>query len=334
MITNTIRVKTEQGIYDLELKSRYTIIQGLGGRGKTSMLDQNPRKYTLPDGVVLAVSQYTVNVFLKTEVSVIIMDEYVSEDLSNTTVAAMELSDKKFILFCRDLPQNVHYSYKDVYYMHRSGKYYSLRRIYGDYLSLSPDTRSAICEDAKSGYEYWCSRLTNVRTAYENSGFKKSVELGDTIIADGAAFGQYIEDYADDYKMFLPDSFEQLVCSAMFPMDVRVIDAYTLWDPTVYKTLERYYAALLNTLLSEKGLHYAKGKCPESVLHTDLTGVQQEIKVPMELLLHPVWKKFCNVCKVQDSFDIYTKLCNACKSTDVDCITKYISDTYLIVVTE
>ncbi len=127
-------------------------------------------------------------------------------------------------------------SVTEIYGIHSAGKYNSMQkvyhefyRIYGEENGFDPENvKEIITEDSNSGYQFFravCRRDISCRSAAENSNALGAVEKSNRseilVIADGAAFGQYMGQL-DTYQrrhhnvhLFLPESFESVskVCS-------------------------------------------------------------------------------------------------------------------------
>ena len=103
--------------------------------------------------------------------------------------------------------------------------YHEFYRIYGEENGFDPENvKEIITEDSNSGYQFFravCRRDISCRSAAENSNALGAVEKSNRseilVIADGAAFGQYMGQL-DTYQrrhhnvhLFLPESFEWLI---------------------------------------------------------------------------------------------------------------------------
>lgn len=128
-----------------------------------------------------------------------------------------------------------------------------------------------ITEDSNSGYQFFSSVYgqDNVSSARGNSNFLKclhTIESGfPLLIADGAAFGFYIEDIMPYVKggtvsLIILESFEYAILkSGIFNSQLRGIDIeQPVVDAVLFFTWERYYTDLLESITKDKIYSYSK----------------------------------------------------------------------------
>lgn len=275
MITRKLSFKNINGTYEVYVNSKYTFIQGDSATGKSTMLrDAWDKNHTSKDCVNAASIEALEALIELQRTFVIFIDEDVFNHISKDTLSNMHTSCHCFVIVSRVVPSNIPLNYKDMYYLAIDSKEKSKHvatPIYSDYSKLIRNVKY-VCEDSGSGYQYYVYHLNNVISAYGNSNIKNLVDNYTTVIADGAAFGGYIEDLKDVCDLYLPISFEYLVCNNMHPKDQRCSDPVSNWDISKYASLEQYYTALLYEFTVNFGQPYTKSKCPDYILNMDLLG--------------------------------------------------------------
>lgn len=239
-----IILETEHLKYDFVIKRNITIILGDSATGKTTLVEYL-NSYALrgkASGIKLEsdVPCFVYNggasnwrLILETiEKSIIFIDEGYSFVFTHEFAECVKNSDNYFVLITRQPIYNLPYSTKEIYGIKSSGRFNFPEKVYHEFYPVYPDEDKLvsgnnpviITEDNKSGYEFLNKTLEGtecissegngniVRTLSELD--KKRIAM---IMADGAAFGAYIENVLvimnirGYTSIYLPESFEWIV---------------------------------------------------------------------------------------------------------------------------
>lgn len=245
----TVRTTSKRLQYDFTLSRKYTIIKGDSATGKTTLYTEVQR-YVSGDPSVTVKSPYPLvpasdlgrnwaRALAETHNAIVFIDEDSTWVRSVEFAREAQASDNFYVLINRDPLPEIPYSYKEVYEIHSSGKFHTLRPLYDtSHDTFTPDY--ILTEDSQAGYQFFrhvCSKAPdNCLAASGKSniyGMLLTAPLLGAhvlVIADGAAFGCDIErvlalqGYRDGaVGLFLPESFEQLLLtSPMFESDIDV----------------------------------------------------------------------------------------------------------------
>lgn len=266
-MTGNLKFSWEGFTFVIPVKSKYTIIQGDSGIGKTfSLFVYEHSDVNVNANVRVATNNSIIDFINADGHRVIIMDEDHVTKITTSLADEMNKSDKQFILICRRIPATLPVDYRDIYTMRRSNKYHFCERVYPDFNTFT-EAYSYLCEDSRSGYLYLNNRYKNVRSAGGNSNLSKQMCDGDTVFGDGAAIGVYIRELCElasiKYKvnLYLPISFEYLVCRYLHKDLNEEIEWWRY-----YASAERYYTDLCEKLCGDVGIHYSKTNLPREIL--------------------------------------------------------------------
>lgn len=183
-------------------------------------------------------------------------------------------TDSFFVLIRRTPLCKLPYSYTEIYVIKESGKFHTLIPKFrdSDFKTIG-DAQLFIVEDSNSGYDFYNYYFDNVISAEGKSKIAKMLpdrQRSVQIVADGAAFGCEIENIisklerqGNGVRLFLPESFEQLIlASAMFR---DVISSDEVLNPVhkitgLYFSWEQYFTELLIRLTDGLENSYFKRK--------------------------------------------------------------------------
>lgn len=275
----------------LKLKDKYNMLVGDSGIGKSTLqieiahtMDSNPKCLTTG-----AIGVVPLLLSAPKDVSLIVLDEDVMVHLTKDIIRQMHTSDKYFLFIVRGEISTFPVSCTAVFTLKHSGRYNTLEPAYKNYDKFVKSGRY-FCEDEKSGYEYLSEWLDLVTSVHGISNALDYAVYDSTFIGDGAAAGCYMNELKMGYKnLFLPISFEYLVCVTIAPRDNRVVNPYDYWDFTKHQSLEQYYTALLSDICMEKfGQAYSKKKCLPQILKLDLLGLGVE-----NTINNSTWRSYC-----------------------------------------
>ena len=230
--------------YEFGIKRFITLIQGDSATGKTTLIDLL-REYNRSgkSGPIKLESDVPCLVFngSKTDWESFLSDKkgniiFIDEDFSYVRTKefaqSIKFTDNYYVIITRDSLPCLPYSIKEIYGIKTSGKYHFPQKIYqefyplyeNNFMSLKPEISTIITEDSKAGYIFIKNSFTesNCISANGNSNIYKIVkelskDIPIYILADGAAFGAFIERlaklmvYNKNISLYLPESFEWLV---------------------------------------------------------------------------------------------------------------------------
>lgn len=272
-----IKVSTPKYQYDFEIKRKVTVIRGDSGTGKTLLVDtinnlnedvvqvQSEKRliaapYSLPTNISSWVASYPD--------SIVIVDENTKSGKSLEFLQAVLNAGCWLILITRGLrKRGIHYSVNEVYELHRSGKYITLKPFYEINKTRYNKHWQIVTEDSKSGYNFFKPIFNDVDSLHgrDNIVHRKGDTLyNKTFIIDGAAFGQLFDLYYDDYCLHkvdfsLLESFEwALLKSNLFSKDKYIKSV--LENPedyganhVDYDTWENFFEWFLDDVMKMRG---------------------------------------------------------------------------------
>lgn len=227
--------------YELVISRKYTVIQGMSGTGKTTLLDmledsemsvksvpynltvETPRlrRKTSRDDIVRILNSY-ISVRFGT---VFVFDEDSSVILTSQFQEAIQLVDAYFVIICRSPLHNLPYGVDNLYEIVNKGNYIAISPRYSKLPRDFPISKSnqfdMICtEDSCAGY-----RLLSFRTKCVKAGHGKDKVVDimkqsnkTCFIVDGVGFGANIAEALDNIgtnTLIVTESFEGNLCSAI-----------------------------------------------------------------------------------------------------------------------
>lgn len=294
---HAVRVENNVVRYDFELRRNITVVQGDSATGKTQLInmlleygdgssESGVRLTCDKPCYVLADDRNWQLLLRNTADTIVFIDE---EHEFITTEAFAELvkdSDNYYVLITRNRLPMLPYSVEEIYGIHESGKYKSLRQTYNEFyriygnLAPSETVRPAriITEDSNSGFDFFsssCSKGVECLSAGGSSQiFTRLKQLSDEactlIIADGAAFGAEMNRVEKELRLhpraflYLPESFEWLILKSGL-MDSRTLREI-LENPSEhiesadFFSWERFFTAKLVEITKGTYLQYQKAQ--------------------------------------------------------------------------
>ena len=237
-----IILETRRLKYEFDIKRNITIVLGDSATGKTTMMGLL-REYGLrreSSGVTLN-SDVPCEVYAGTEEqwkiilqsynqSIVFFDEGYHFIFTKEFASFISGTDNYYVFITRKPIKCIPYSINEIYGIRTTGKYHFPEQIYHEFYPIYTDKSAwdefdsdspvLLVEDDCSGYQFfsktWKGECISVGG---NAGFAKMIQMTkpNAIIADGAAFGAYIQDvmiyreHFPDMMVYLPESFEWMI---------------------------------------------------------------------------------------------------------------------------
>ncbi len=284
--------------YEFDIKRNITIILGDSASGKTTMVGLltlfAARKKS--SGVILQ-SDVPCEVYNGSQdawksilsdihKSIIFIDEGYDFIFTEEFADLLEASDNYYVLITRKPIRNLPYSIHEIYGIRTTGKYHFPEKVYHEFypiieetpLSKDPyDNVTVITEDEGSGYQFFSKSFHSECTSAKGNGnfykFLKSrgVNQKSLIIADGAAFGAYIDSILDlreagyNISLYLPESFEWIILKSGTVKASNLNEVLAApekyIESSVYFSWERFFTDYLkNATKNNRQQRYEKGK--------------------------------------------------------------------------
>ena len=141
-----ITVQNKRIRYDFEVKRNITIIRGDSATGKTTLVEMIREYYENgadsgielscdKDCMVLSGRNWEVQL-AGTQDSIVFIDEGNAFVSSEAFAAAIQKSDHYYVIVTREGLPNLPYSVEEIYGIHNSGKYGSLKQVYNELYHL------------------------------------------------------------------------------------------------------------------------------------------------------------------------------------------------------
>ena len=302
--SHRIIIDTKHIKYDFTIRRNITVILGDSGSGKTTLVeylrmysDRGPASgITLQSDVPCVVFTSVAGLWkpLLNEIkhSIIFIDEGQPFIFTQDFAESVKNSDNYYVLITRRPIHNLPYSTKEIYGIRTVGKYSFPEKVYQEFYpiyetetehSLSRNT-IFVLEDSNAGYEFFQKAFPKIQciSAGGNAGISAKLHSinknsASIVMADGAAFGAYIENilsmhpFRKELSIYLPESFEWIILRSGI-IDKTVISEILehpedFIDSSVYFSWERYFTALLEKETGDdRILHYSKDHLPEYFL--------------------------------------------------------------------
>ena len=241
--SHEIILETRHLKYVFNIKRNITIILGDSATGKTTMMsllqEYGLRKES--SGVKLQsdvpCEVYTGNedqwqILLQSyHNSIIFFDEGYSFIFKKEFAEFIKNTDNYYVFITRKPIKCLPYSINEIYEIRTTGKYHFPEQVYHEFYPVYADINSyydtidndspvLLVEDDKSGYQFFSKTWSgNCISTKGNAGFSKMLRTykPSAMIADGAAFGAYIQDviiykeHSPEVMVYLPESFEWMI---------------------------------------------------------------------------------------------------------------------------
>lgn len=305
--TYDVRVSRRRGTsFKFSVRRNITVVRGDSATGKTTLYEMIADHTRLGEasGVTVQCDKPCValtdidwrNQLRNTSGSIVFVDEGPEEIRKPDFARAVRESDNYYVIFTRVELPNLPYSVDEVYRIKTSGMYHELAPMYkkgdGCRYSLSRrkprnDFGALVTEGSKSGLQFFQRRLESgdvrCETAQTNSAVIKwmldHVEESIFVIADGAAFGPYVDrvlklqaERPDSIAVCLPESFEWLLLKSGVVSTPEI--AAILENPSSYIesadffSWEQFFTNLLQSATKESTLAYREDKLAEGYMDT------------------------------------------------------------------
>ena len=299
-----VLIQNKRVRYEFDIRRNITVIRGDSATGKTTLIDMIRER--IDNGEASSVDLkcdkacYVVDgATWKGQLSVI-SDGIVFIDEGNSFVSSVEFSriirdtDNYYVIVSRESLPNLPYSVDEVYGIHSSGRYGSLKqtyhefhRIYSDNIikdSIRPDT--VIVEDSNSGFQFFDTVCKEADIKCLSAGGKSSIhsvlkKCEDNeilIIADGASFGSEMDrlsKYMSErsyVNLYLPESFEWVILESGIVeiSDLKkILEApFDYIESSEFFSWEQFFTRLLTDSTQKTHMSYSKSKLNSSYLST------------------------------------------------------------------
>ena len=322
IVIETLRIK-----YEFDIRRNLTIIQGDSATGKTTLTDllqdyardevNGPiRLQSDVPCVVFGGTEQNWESFIQTiKESIVFIDEGYSFIRSREFAEVIRQTDNYYVLITREALTCLPYSINEIYGIRTSGRFHYPEQIYHEFYpiykeetecTLNKSTEPVIlAEDSKSGYLFLknCCADKECISAEGNSNIYQIIkkmprEKKMIVIADGAAFGAFIEKvlsvarYHRNIMLYLPESFEWLVLKSgiiqILNLDEILNHPESYIESSQYFSWERFFCELLEKETSDDPIRqyhknrltdfYLEGKNKERILEV----FPEEVKVLIE----------------------------------------------------
>lgn len=241
--------------------------------------------------------------------TIVFIDEEHDFIASQAFADRVKASDNYYVLITRNRLPMLPYSVEEIYGIHVSGKYKSLRQTYNEFYRLYGEMMPEqgvhpariITEDSNSGYEFFASVAQSSQIACVSAGGSSNVftslkelpdETSTLIIADGAAFGPEMERVSKELRrhphtyLYLPESFEWLILQSglLDAKELREILAHpsAYIESAEFFSWERYFTAKLVDITRGTYLQYQKKHLNQAYLTekavAKITAVMEKIQ--------------------------------------------------------
>lgn len=296
--SHRVIVETERMKYEFTICRNITVVLGDSATGKTTLIELlHMYSQRGPGSGVSVQSDISCVVFNAIaghwrsalegiSQSIIFIDEGQPFIFSKDFADAIQNSDNYYVLITRRPLHNLPYSTKEIYGIRTTGKYHFPEKIYQEFYPIYENTSTPvnsgkhliILEDSNSGYEFFKKAFPDIECISAGGNTKitgKLLKMSQTnssmVIADGAAFGAYIEnllsirDLKGNISLYLPESFEWLILRSGIINRTeisRILDHPEDYiDSSLYFSWERFFTELLEKETSDNNIiRYTKSK--------------------------------------------------------------------------
>lgn len=300
---HTVRVSDNRVRYEFTIKRNITVIRGDSASGKTTLLEMldNYVRLGYESGISME-CDVPVDTYMAddrrmdwrtrleaSEGSIVFIEEMNSFIRTKEFAEYIAHSDSYYVLVTRWSLKNLSYSVEEIYKLTEKGRYPKTKQIYNGlerFYSFHAEREimniyKVITEDSGAGNQYfdlYCREKELLCESTDgNSNMIKAIRKslqGMLCIADGAAFGSYIDEciqylkYAKkDCVLWLPESFEYLILQSGI---VKVTDLGNILenpsdyiDSKKFANWERFFTFLLIEYSKETVFAYNKAELNE-----------------------------------------------------------------------
>lgn len=298
-----LNIKNAKVYYEFELNRKVTVIKGESASGKTTLIsmisryNQNPNSTPIKFDIKPKCKTIVLNNVLWRQSKdydncIIFIDEHFEYLNDREFNKFVNKSNNYFVIVDRDDTGRLDYSVNDIYEMKVDDKYSNTHRLYTNYLEMgdskyisSVSIDKIVVEDSNAGCTFYKAAYpnNNVDSSESNSKIlsyvKDHIDENLFIVADGVAFGKYINelsilmDKKSNISLFLPESFEYfLLCGGILDIinkpnckiyDGANVDAILVCpedyiDITKFATWERFFTNVLSICTSQTEFPYNK----------------------------------------------------------------------------
>ena len=294
-------VETQRIKYEFAIRRNITVILGDSATGKTTLVEllNLYSRHGINSGVNVTsdvpcivfndISGLWQSMLQEIKSSIIFIDEGQSFIFTKEFAKVAQASNNYYVLITRRPLYNLPYSTKEIYGIRTTGRYHFPEKVYQEFYPIYSD--EALCsqsgkkilvlEDSNSGYEFFKQGFTHLNcvSAGGNSKIISSITALDAdsdilVIADGAAFGAYIEnllsvrDIRNNVGIYLPESFEWMILKSDILNKCELSEILNhpedYIDSSIYFTWERFFTDLLERETSNNDItRYSKSKINE-----------------------------------------------------------------------
>lgn len=292
-----VKVSRRRGTtFEFTVRRNITIVRGDSGTGKTTLYDMVADHTRLGDRSGVAIQCDCPCVALtdidwKNQLagiagSIVFIDEGMEDLPTEDFARAVRDSGNYYVIFTRGELPCLPYSVNEVYKIKTSGKFHSLVPMYkeleGHRYSLSrakasKDFDVLLTEDSKSGLQFFEARFDGEKLLCESAQSNAKIlgwlcgHEGGTVfvIADGAAFGPYVDriikyqkEHPHEVTVCLPESFEWLLLSSGIVKADGIEDILANSENYVesaeYMSWEQFFTSVLSDATKGTPLAYNK----------------------------------------------------------------------------
>ena len=296
-----IEIRNNRSVFKFDLDHNISVIKGDSATGKTTLVDMIAefQQYGADSGISLSSDKRCVVLgrqnwqqeLKSISDCIVFIDEGNDFVKSKEFAEAIRGSDNYYVIVTRENLFELPVSINAIYGI-KGRKYFSLKQTYNSLYRIYPDESDytkpevVLTEDSGSGYEFFDSvaaeHSCECRSSNGNANILNELKLCENksvlIIADGAAFGAYME-MLYDYRTrknssicaYLPESFEWIILSSGLIKDSDLAAILNEpWDHIDSKdhfSREQFYTALLIQKTEGTYLKYSKRKLNPNFLH-------------------------------------------------------------------
>lgn len=298
-------VRTNRLQFKFTLKRNITVLRGNSATGKTTLIELIEQHQNNRNGsgieiscdkkcVVLTENNWQV-ILAATKDSLVFIDEGVYFLNTKEFAHAVKNSDNYYCISVRDNLPLLPYSVDEIYTLKNTTKKYgTFKRTYASFQQIyskekispseikKPDV--VIAEDSNSGWQFFSNYFEKLNisciSAKGNSNVASEILKIDSsknilIIADGAAFGAFIEKimnlkFSRSITIYLPESFEWLILDSglIKSTDLKEILSHPsdYIESSQYFSWEQFFTHLLQEKTKGTYLQYNKSKLNNAYL--------------------------------------------------------------------